>query len=300
MDAVVLEDVDKTFDTVRAVTALNVQVPANCIYGFLGPNGAGKTTTIRMIMDILRPDRGRIEVLGGVLTGRAKDRVGYMPEERGLYPRMRLRPVLAYLAALKGVPRAEISGRVRAWLRTMDLADWEGREVRELSRGMQRRVEFIAAVINDPDLVIMDEPFAGIDPVNLDLVKDQILGLRAAGKTIILSTHLMEQAENLCDRILLINKGDKVFDGALDEIRARYETDAVVLELEGDGAFVATLPMVRAVAQDGRRLTVELRAKGQDQELLQALVGRVRVRTFEVKVPSLHEIFVRAVGGQGG
>ena len=293
--AVILDGVSKSFDGVRAVQGLSAQVPRGTIYGFLGPNGAGKTTTIRMIMDILRPDGGRIEVLGAASARQAKDRVGYMPEERGLYPRMKVRNVLAFLAELKGVPKTEIPGRIERWLKAMDLSGWRQKEVRELSRGMQRRLEFIAAVISDPELIVMDEPFAGLDPVNLDLVKDTILRLRAAGKTIILSTHIMEQAETLCDRILLINRGEKVLDGSLDEIRAPYESDAVVVELEGDSGFIESLPMVRGVTRSERKITIELREKGRDQELLAALVGKVRVRAFEIKTPSLHEIFVRVV-----
>jgi ABC-2 type transport system ATP-binding protein len=293
--AVILDGVSKSFDGVRAVQGLSAQVPRGTIYGFLGPNGAGKTTTIRMIMDILRPDAGRIEVLGAASARQAKDRVGYMPEERGLYPRMKLRNVLAFLAELKGVPKTEIPGRLETWLKTMDLSGWQQREVRELSRGMQRRLEFIAAVISDPELIVMDEPFAGLDPLNLDLVKDMILRLRAAGKTIILSTHIMEQAETLCDRILLINRGEKVLDGSLGEIRAPYESDAVVVELDGESGFIESLPMVRGVTRSEPKITIELREKGRDQELLAALLGKVRVRAFEIKLPSLHEIFVRVV-----
>ena len=299
-DAVVLEGVHKSFNGVRAVDGLDLRVPAGCIYGLLGPNGAGKTTAIRMIMDILRPDRGRIEVLGAPSARQAKDRVGYMPEERGLYPRMKIRNVLAFLAALKGVPRAEIAERIQSWLRTMDLTEWGEKEVRDLSRGMQRRLEFIATVISDPELIVLDEPFAGLDPLNLDLVREAILRMRASGKTTILSTHLMEQAENLCDHILLINRGQKVLDGSLDQIRAPYQSNAVVVELEGDAGFIESLPMVLGVTRTGRKITIDLREKGGDQELLQELVGRVRVRAFELKVPSLHEIFVRVVGGPHG
>ena len=293
--AVILDGVSKSFDGVRAVQGLSARVPRGTIYGFLGPNGAGKTTTIRMIMDILRPDGGRIEVLGAASARQAKDRVGYMPEERGLYPRMKVRNVLEFLAELKGVPKTQIPGRLESWLKAMDLSGWQQKEVRELSRGMQRRAEFIAAVISDPELIVMDEPFAGLDPLNLDLVKDTILRLRAAGKTIILSTHIMEQAETLCDRILLIHRGEKVLDGSLDEIRAPYESDAVVVELDGESGFIESLPMVRGVTRSERKITIELREKGRDQELLAALVGKVRVRAFEIKTPSLHEIFVRIV-----
>jgi ABC-2 type transport system ATP-binding protein len=293
--AIILDGVSKSFDGVCAVRGLSAQVPAGTICGFLGPNGAGKTTTLRMIMDILRPDGGRIEVLGAASARQAKDRVSYIPEERGLYPRMKVRSVLAFLAALKGVPKKEIPGRIESWLKAMDVSGWQHKEVRALSRGMQRRLEFIVAAISDPDLIVMDEPFAGLDPANLDLVRDIILRMRAAGKTIILSTHIMEQAETLCDRILLIHRGEKVLDGSLDEIRAPYESDAVVVELDGDSGFIESLPMVRGVTRSERRITIELREKGRDQELLAALVGKVRVRAFEIKTPSLHEIFVRIV-----
>ena len=293
--AIILDGVSKSFDGVCAVRGLSAQVPAGTICGFLGPNGAGKTTTLRMIMDILRPDGGRIEVLGAASARQAKDRVSYIPEERGLYPRMKVRSVLAFLAALKGVPKKEIPGRIESWLKAMDVSGWQHKEVRALSRGMQRRLEFIVAAISDPDLIVMDEPFAGLDPANLDLVRDIILRMRAAGKTIILSTHIMEQAETLCDRILLIHRGEKVLDGSLDEIRAPYESDAVVVELDGDSGFIESLPMVRGVTRSERKITIELREKGRDQELLAALVGKVRVRAFEIKTPSLHEIFVRIV-----
>jgi len=269
--AIVLDRVSKSFDGVRAVQELSLRVPAGTIYGFLGPNGAGKTTTIRMIMDILRPDGGRIEVLGAASARQAKDRVGYMPEERGLYPRMKVRNVLAFLAQLKGVPKTEIPGRLESWLKAMDLSGWQQKEVRELSRGMQRRAEFIAAVISDPELIVMDEPFAGLDPLNLDLVKDTILRLRAAGKTIILSTHNMEQAETLCDRILLIHRGEKVLDGSLAEIRAPYESDAVVVELEGEafGIYFANVEIGDIPHDANRQRQIESR-----RILFRRLAGR--------------------------
>lgn len=297
MDALALEEVSKTFDGVQAVASLNLRVPAGSIYGFLGPNGAGKTTTIRMIVDIIRPDRGVIRVLGQESVEKVKDRVGYMPEERGLYPRMTVRAILEYLAALKGVERADIRPRIEHWLKTVDLTGWAGRKVHDLSRGMQQRLQFVAAVIGNPRLVILDEPFSGLDPVNLDLLKGIVLRMRDEGATVILSTHMMEQAEHLCDAILLINNGRKVLDGPLGEVRAQHEMHAVVVELEGDAGFVDGLPMVIGTSRVGRKLEVVLREDADDQEFLGALVGKVRVRSFARKVPSLHEVFVRAVGG---
>jgi len=285
MDALVIENVSKSFGTVRAVDDLSVRVPAGSIYGFLGPNGAGKTTTIRMIMDIIYPDSGRIHIL-----------VGYMPEERGLYRKMKVRALLSYLGAIKGMSRGELALEIPKWLDAVGLADWIDKRVEDLSRGMQQKLQFVATAINDPDVLILDEPFAGLDPVNLDLLKEIMLRMRDGGKTVILSTHVMDQAERLCDFILLINKGKNVIDGTLDQIRSRYDSDVVSVELEGNTDFVRDIPIVKSATRAGRRLEIALNEDADAQELLQALVGRVRVRAFEVKVPSLHEIFVDLAG----
>jgi ABC-2 type transport system ATP-binding protein len=293
--ALVLKDVCKAFGAVRAVDGLSVAVPAGSIYGFLGPNGAGKTTTLRMIMNILCPDSGRIEVLGRRPAALAKERIGYMPEERGLYRKMTVRAALTYLGAIKGMTRRDLAREVSKWLETVGLSEWADKKVEELSKGMQQKIQFVATVIADPDILILDEPFSGLDPVNLDLLKGIMLRMRDAGKTVLFSTHIMEQAEQVCDYILLINKGRTVLDGTLDQIRSRYEANAVTAELEGDAGFVADLPMVKNVTANGRRVEITLKENGDTQELLRALVGRVRVRAFEVKVPSLHEIFVHLV-----
>jgi len=297
MDTLVVDAVSKSFGATRAVDGLSVRVPAGSIYGFLGPNGAGKTTTIRMVMDIIRPDSGRIVLFDNNSAARAKERIGYMPEERGLYPKMTVRKVLAYLGAIKGVDRRTLARAIPSWLDEVGLGHCANKKVEELSRGMQQKLQFIAAVINDPDLLILDEPFSGLDPVNLDLLRGIIEGLRNAGKTVLFSTHMMEQAEQLCDAILLINNGAKVIDGPLADVRARRQSDVVVLELEGDAAFIGELAMVREVRQSGQALEVALQDDADSQALLEALVGRVRVRRFEAKAPSLHEIFVQAVGG---
>ena len=296
MDALVLENVTKTFAATRAVDSLSARVPTGSIYGFLGPNGAGKTTTIRMIMNIIYPDSGRIELLGGNSGALAREKIGYMPEERGLYRKMSVQSVLWYLGAIKGMKRSQMSREVPRWLEVMGLREWTYKKVEELSRGMQQKLQFIATVINSPEILILDEPFSGLDPVNLDLLKDIVLHMREEGKTVIFSTHMMEQAEKLCDFILLINKGRKVIDGTLDAIRAQQETGAVSIEVEGDADFVNDLPMVKSTARAGRRLEIVLQEDADEQALLKALVGRVRVNVFEVKVPSLHEIFVRLVG----
>ena len=295
MNAVTLDNVCKSFGQVHAVDNLSVQVPAGSVYGFLGPNGAGKTTTLRMIMNIIRPDSGRIEILGDGQIEQVKNRIGYMPEERGLYRKMTARKVLAYFGSIKGLNEKEIVHRVPHWLETIGLADWADKKVEELSRGMHQKLQFAVTAINEPELVILDEPFSGLDPLNQELLKAIILEMRSQGRTVIFSTHVMHEAEKLCDFILLINRGKSILDGRLDEIRSRQSAHTVSIELEGDNAFVQSLPMVRAVKSEGKRLDVTL-TDPDTQQFLQALMQHAKVRAFEVKVPSLHEIFVTLVG----
>ena len=297
MDALVLEEVRKAFGATRAVDGLSVRVPEGSIYGFLGPNGAGKTTTIRMIMNIFYPDSGQIVLFGDASPGLAKERIGYMPEERGLYPKMTVRKVLGYLGAIKGMSRAALAEAIPRWLDRVGLGECADKKAEELSRGMQQKLQFVATVINDPELLILDEPFSGLDPVNLDLLKGIVLDMRSAGKTIVFSTHMMEQAERLCDFILLINKGVKLIDGTLDEIRATYDSGTILLDIEGDGAFIEGLPCVQQAVHTDKSLEVRLHDGADSQELFEALVGRARVQRFEIKTPSLHETFVQLVGG---
>ncbi len=297
MYAIELDNVCKSFGVVRAVDGLNVQVPQGSVYGFLGPNGAGKTTTLRMLMDIIRPDRGSIRLFGEPASSPARDRVGYMPEERGLYRKMTATAVLSYFGSLKGLSAGLLRQRTREWLERIDLAEHAAKKVEELSRGMHQKLQFAVTVINDPDLVILDEPFSGLDPVNQDMLREIITTMRREGKTVVFSTHVMHEAERLCDFIVLINRGQVVVNGTLDQIRAGHEANTISIELEGDAAFVKALPMVQAVQPNGRRLDVRLRGDADPQDLLRALVERARVRAFEIKQPSLHEIFVRLVGG---
>jgi ABC-2 type transport system ATP-binding protein len=297
MDAVILERVEKSFGEVQAVDGLSASVPSGSIYGFLGPNGAGKTTTLRMIMDIIRPDRGRIEILGSPTVPPVKKRIGYLPEERGLYRKMTVGRVLSYFGAIKGLSPGEVTRRVPRWLERVELSHCLERRVEELSRGMHQKLQFAVTCINEPDLLILDEPFSGLDPVNLELLKGIILSLREEGKTVIFSTHVMHEAERLCDRILLIDHGRAVLDGTLDEIRAGSPENVVLAELEGEADFVGSLPMVMGVRPNGRRVEIAMREGADPQELLRALLDRTRVRSFEVKRPSLHEIFVERVSG---
>ncbi len=296
MDAVAINDVCKSFGEVRAVDSLNVTVPTGSIYGFLGPNGAGKTTTIRMIMNIIRPDSGRIKLLGDHSVERAKGRIGYMPEERGLYRKMTVRKVLTYFGAIKDVSASELTRRVPQWLERMDLGLWADKKVEELSRGMHQKLQFAVTAINEPELLILDEPFSGLDPINTDLLKGIILEMRREGKTVIFSTHVMHEAEKLCDSILLINRGKAILDDRLENVRAQKKSHAVCVELEGDTDFVGGLANVTKVESEGDRLEITLQESADSQELLRSLMERTRVRAFELKVPSLHEIFVDLVG----
>ena len=296
MNALELNGVCKSFGQVRAVDNLTAKIPAGAIYGFLGPNGAGKTTTLRMIMNIIRPDTGAISIFGNGSVEKVKGRIGYMPEERGLYRKMTVAKTLAFFGVLKGLSQSELARRVPQWLERIELNNWARKKVEDLSRGMHQKLQFAVTVINEPDLLILDEPFSGLDPLNLDLLKDIILEMKGKGHTIIFSTHAMHEAETLCDSILLINKGKIILDGELGRIRSQKASNAVIVEAEGDTGFIETLPFVAGIEPQQNRLEITLRQGSDPQDLLKALVSRVRVQRFEVKVPSLHEIFVALVG----
>jgi ABC-2 type transport system ATP-binding protein len=291
MNAVEIDQVTKTFGSHAAVDDLSLQVPAGTVYGFIGPNGSGKTTTLRMIMRILHPDRGEITVLGERSLGAANDRVGYLPEERGLYKKMKVRDILRFYAELKGFKnsRAAIGG----WLERMGLADWANKKVETLSKGMAQKVQFIATVIARPDLVLLDEPFSGLDPINMDVLRNAVLDIKRAGATVIFSTHDMAVAENLCDFIFMIYKGRKVLDGTLEAIQDRYGTDTVRVRLEGNGESLEDLPGVVKVTDVGRLKELRLDPQTDAQALLPVLMKRGKVRHFELARPSLHDIFVR-------
>ena len=230
--AVLLDSVVKTFGAKTAVDGLNLSIPTGSVCGFLGPNGAGKTTTIRMIMSIIYPETGRIEVLGKKSAIESKDRIGYLPEERGVYRKMKVGDFIAYIARLKGLrPGPELSRRIDDWLEKIELADVRKKKCEQLSKGMQQKLQFIATVIHDPELVILDEPFSGLDPVNTRLLRTLIDEMREAGKTIIFSTHVLASAEQLCDRVFMINQGKKVLDGTIEAIRARFDPKTIVVEL---------------------------------------------------------------------
>jgi len=294
MSAVTLEGVSKRFGAVHAVDALSLEVPRGSIYGFIGPNGSGKTTTLRMILHILLADAGRIEVLGETGTRAANDRIGYLPEERGLYRKMTVQRVLTYYAGLKGVRARDARKESARWLERLNLGDWANKKVETLSKGMSQKVQFIATIVARPELVILDEPFSGLDPVNLEVLREVILELRDNGATVIFSTHDMSKAEELCDFIFMIFKGRKVLDGTLDSIQAQYGADTLRVRVEGGHKLLEGLDGVGSVRDFGRYQ--ELRFAGDPQELLRTLVAKTRVERFELTRPSLHDIFQRIAG----
>jgi len=281
----------KRYDGFTAVDDLSFEVYEGEIFGLLGPNGAGKTTTIRTVMDIFKPDSGTVRLLGGP-PGVARERIGYLPEERGLYRNLKVLDVLIYLAELKGTRRAVARERALAWLERVELADWADRKVRDLSRGMQQKLQFVASLVHDPELLILDEPFQGLDPVNVDLLKRLIRELQAEGKTVVLSAHQMNLVEALCDRIVLINRGRAVLYGPLDEIKCRYASHAVRLRTP---AALDGLPGVSRMERRDGVFTLTLDGTT-PQALLRTLVEwHIPVEAFEVASVPLEEIFITVV-----
>ena len=281
MSAIEIRDVTKQFDKVVAVNHLTLSVPTGSIYGFIGPNGSGKTTTIRMIMNILVPDSGQIQVLERSSASQVRDQVGYLPEEQ----------VLRYYGQLKGRSLGQLDPMIKTWLDRLQLSDWADKRVQTLSKGMSQKVQFISTIISEPKLLILDEPFSGLDPVNADALRDAVLDLRRQGVTVVFSTHDMSAAENLCDRIFMIFKGNKVLDGSLDEIQSRYGQDTVRVRTGTGAAALAGMADVDSYIDIGNFQDVKL--KGDAQAFLRALSQKTPVLHFELKQPSLHDIFVR-------
>lgn len=296
LNAIEILDVTKTFGTHRAVDGLSLTVPAGTVYGFIGPNGSGKTTTLRMIMGIIYPDAGSgdISVLNEHVLGAANERVGYLPEERGLYRKMKVRDVLRFCAELKG--QRDSKQDIADWLERLGIAEWAKRPVEALSKGMAQKVQFIASVINHPELVILDEPFTGLDPINARVLVDAVLQLKREGTTVIFSTHDMAVAEKMCDFIFMIFRGKKVLDGTLDEIQDHYGADTIRVRLEGDGYDLTAIPGVEQVNDSGRFQELRTTPGADSQAILHALMDRGRVRHFELARPSLHDIFLRIAG----
>jgi ABC-2 type transport system ATP-binding protein len=292
----ILDRVSKSFGDFTAVSDLSLAVKPGRVFGLIGPNGAGKTTTIRMIVNITVPDSGRIQLLGQPMSTALQDRIGYLPEERGLYKRMKLGEQLRFFAELKSISGRDADDRIDKWLRKLQLQDWKDKRTKELSKGMQQKVQFITAVIHDPDLLILDEPFSGLDPVNVEIMKETIVELRDANKTIILSTHQMEIAEKLCDDVCMINRSRKVLDGRLREIRRSFARNAVALRFEGSDGILNDTELVASIRPVGEEFEALLAPGANPQLLLKRLVDAgVAVSKFELVEPSLHDIFIEKV-----
>jgi ABC-2 type transport system ATP-binding protein len=296
--AVRFERVVKRFGDFTAVGGVSFEAPRGQIFGVLGPNGAGKTTSIRMLMNIFTPDEGRVEVLGETMNERLKERLGYLPEERGLYKKMRMRELLRFFGEVKGRDRAFLAPRIEAWSARMGLAGWLDRRTEELSKGMSQKVQFLMAVLHEPDLLVLDEPFAGLDPVNRDFVRDVVLELVRRGTTVLFSTHVMEQAEALCDRIVLIHHGKIRLAGTVADVRrSQGGGEAAFVRVEGlSGPGWKGLPGVRSVTDHGNEAELALEPGADTNATLAALLARGSVRRFEVRSLSLHEVFKRVVG----
>lgn len=291
MAAIEISNVTKRFGTHTAVNDVSLVVPEGSIYGFIGPNGSGKTTTIRMIMNILLPDAGDVTVFGQRSSSSARDNVGYLPEERGLYKRMPVRRLLRYYGQLKGRALKDVDPVINTWLERFQLTPWAEKKIEALSKGMAQKVQFISAIVSTPRLLILDEPFSGLDPVNADALKDAVLDLRRQGTTIVFSTHDMSAAERLCDRIFMIFKGNKVLDGTLDEIQATYGQDTVRVRVAGGRPALTGFSEIDSVNDFGNYQ--ELRLTGDPQAFLLKLAQKTAVQHFELTKPALHDIFVR-------
>lgn len=286
----------KEFGRTRAVDGLDLEVPSGGIFGLLGPNGSGKTTTIRTCLGIYVPDGGSLELLGSSSPLSVRNRVGYLPEERGLYAKMKVQEQLSFLGSIRGLDMSEANRRASDWLDRLGLGDRKQSLTNELSKGMQQKVQFASAVIHDPELIVLDEPFTGLDPVNSRLLKDLILEQQKKGTSIILSTHRMEQVEALCESICLIHQGQLVLSGELAKIKAGYGRSFVSLEFSGEANNLEGLPGVQEVSHSGKRARFRLRSEGDSQELLRALIQRVEIRSFRVDEPYIEEIYIEKVG----
>ena len=296
-DAIIMDGITKTFGEKVAVRDMHMAVPEGALYGFIGPNGAGKTTTIRMIMSILFPDAGRLSVLGKASAVESKDRIGYLPEERGVYKKMKVGAFLNFIGKLKGAAGPGLDKKVRDWLDRVDLGDCYKKRCDELSKGMQQKVQFIAAVLHEPDLLIFDEPFSGLDPVNMRLLRDLFLEQHQAGRTVIFSTHVMHQAEQLCDHLIMINKGDKVLDASLDEIRAQYDPRTILFApLEPGGVeAVGSVSGVESVTPSDGAFEVALRDGVAPPEIMQQILQLTPVSKIELRRPTLEDVFIEIV-----
>jgi ABC-2 type transport system ATP-binding protein len=289
--SVEVSHLSKSYNGQSVVNDISFDISKGEVFGLIGPNGAGKTTIIRMLLDIIRPDSGDIRILNDTLSGELKNKIGYLPEERGLYKKLTVMKTLLYLGSLKNMNSKD---RVSMYLDKMGMLPHKDKKISELSKGMQQKIQLIAALIHDPEFIILDEPFSGLDPVNMKLVKDLIIELGNEGKTILISTHMMDQVERMCDRIFMIHKGKGVLYGSVDEIRSRYGKNTVLLEFEGE---LTNIPGVRKMNNSGNYAELILELGADPREVLKILASMVRVNKFEISMPSLNEIFIEVVEG---
>lgn len=293
--AVELLSVTKRFGTQTAVDQLDLTVPRGSIYGFIGPNGSGKTTTLRMILRIFQPDAGRVCVLGQDAGRAADSRVGYLPEERGLYKRMKVYDICAYYARLRGLYNCRPA--IEQWLERLGATSWAGKRIDALSKGMAQKISFITAVVTGPELLILDEPFSGLDPVNLEILRDAVISLREAGTTVIFSTHDMDMAERLCDQIFMIFQGQKVLDGSVEEIRQQHATNRLSVRLRDQSELPLDLPGVTTVERSDREFLLSISDEHPPEDILRTLVQRgCAIDRFERQEPTLHDIFISIAG----
>ena len=296
MPTVELQRVCKSYDGFVAVDGLSFSISPRQVFGLLGPNGAGKTSTIRMMIGIIMPDAGVVRIFDQPFARTHLRHIGYLPEERGLYRKITVRENIALLGQLSGLSARDAVARGRQWARRLDVDEWVDKKVEELSKGMQQKIQFIVALLHEPQLIIMDEPFAGLDPVNANALKDVLLELKEQGRTILFSTHRMDQVEKLCDTICLVDHGRSVLQGGLREIKAGYGRRFVQIEYEGDGSFLSRCQLVESYNNYGNYAELKLRPSADSQDLLKAAAERARILRFEVMEPSLEQIFIDRVG----
>jgi len=297
--AIELSGVSKTFGRFKAVDGLSFRVPRGRVFGLLGPNGAGKTTTIRMIMNITAPDEGEIQILGAPMSRGTQNRIGYLPEERGLYRKMKVLDHLYFLAAIKEVSREKAKERIGEWLDKMELRPWLNKKVDELSKGMQQKVQFIATIVHDPEILILDEVFSGLDPINTALIKEYLMEFRSRGKTIIFSTHVLEQAEKLCDEICLVAKSKKILEGNLKDLKRQFAGDLLRLSCQASEGEVGALPGVSSVQAIDGDYIIALAPGTDRREFLRRAFEKYDVKAFSEKEPELEEIYLSAVKKAG-
>ena len=297
MHTVEFESVSKSFAEKNVIRDISFSVKQGEIFGLLGPNGAGKTTLIRLLLDIIKPDLGKISVFGAPLDFVAKDKIGYLPEERGLYKRTKILDILVYLAQLKGISKKQAHSKAESLLKSIELYEYREKKVEEISKGMLQKVQFLSAIIHDPELVILDEPFSGLDPMSTRVVKDRILELKYAGRTVLLSTHMMEQAQALCDRILVLDKGKRILYGTVDEIRREHGKNSLIVELaeKSNLDLIREIPGIEKVTEHEKSIEIFPEEGTNIQFLLEELVQKVEILRFERAIPSLNEIFIKIV-----